>query len=98
MTATPRRPRRLAALLAAGLLCATLPAAAEDDPLAEAEDGLRRILGALELLISTIPQYAMPEVLENGDIIIRRLDPPAPPEDEADPDDANGDGVLETTT
>ena len=30
------------------------------------------MLQALELFINTIPQYEEPEVLENGDIIIRR--------------------------
>lgn len=38
-------------------------------------EGLAKLLGALNLLIETIPQYASPEVLPNGDIIIRRLHP-----------------------
>ena len=96
-TATRRRPAGalLGGLALAGLLWAPLPAAAEEapeDPLAQAEEGMRQILTALQLLLATIPQYAMPEVLENGDIIIRRVQPETP----ADPDDANDDGVEET--
>ena len=64
----------------------------DDDPLAQAEEGMRRILAALQLLMATIPQYALPEVLENGDIIIRRVQPDTP----ANPDDANNDGIEET--
>ena len=33
------------------------------------------MMRALDLLIMTVPRYAAPEVLPNGDIIIRRLDP-----------------------
>lgn len=79
----------------AGLLLGAAPVQAQetgDDPLAEAEEGMRRILSALQLLMATIPQYALPEVLENGDIIIRRVQPETP----ADPDDANNDGIEET--
>jgi hypothetical protein len=36
-------------------------------------DGMRMILNALQLLLKSIPQYKAPEVLENGDIIIRRV-------------------------
>ncbi len=47
-----------------------------DDGRAEAEDlareGMMRIMRALELLMHSIPQYELPEVNENGDIIIRR--------------------------
>ena len=38
-------------------------------------DGMRMILNALQLLLKSIPQYKAPEVLENGDIIIRRVQP-----------------------
>ena len=37
------------------------------------EDGMRMILNALSLILKSIPQYKAPEVLENGDIIIRRV-------------------------
>ena len=44
------------------------------------EDGMKMILGAIELFLKSIPEYQAPEVLENGDIIIRRIQPhePAP--------------------
>ena len=39
------------------------------------EDGMKMILNALQLILKSIPQYEAPEVLENGDIIIRRVRP-----------------------
>ena len=36
------------------------------------EQGAQRVIGALELLLQAIPQYELPEVLPNGDILIRR--------------------------
>jgi hypothetical protein len=74
----------VAALMTAGVS----PPAAADNPRAEPlqnqapnvqdprellEGGMQMVLQALDLLIRAIPQYAAPEVLENGDIIIRRL-------------------------
>jgi len=65
-----------------------------DDAERLATEGLGKILGALDLLMKTIPQYAAPEVLPNGDIIIRRLHPedeaPHNPEEE---DDEPSDGT-----
>jgi hypothetical protein len=37
-----------------------------------AREGLEQMMRALRLLVESIPQYELPEVLENGDIIIRR--------------------------
>lgn len=37
-----------------------------------AREGLESMLRALRLLVESIPQYELPEVLDNGDIIIRR--------------------------
>ena len=37
-----------------------------------AAEGLGKLMDALGLFIDSIPQYEAPEVLENGDIIIRR--------------------------
>ena len=34
--------------------------------------GIEQILRGLELFVDSIPQYEMPRVLKNGDIIIRR--------------------------
>ncbi len=50
-----------------------------DDPKAQAEELLRdatdKLLLALELMLQVIPQYEMPEITEDGDIIIRRKRP-----------------------
>ena len=47
------------------------------------KEGVQTILRALETMFKTIPQYEAPEVLENGDIIIRRKKPKEkqPPDD-----------------
>ena len=36
---------------------------------------MKMILNALSLILKSIPQYKAPEVLENGDIIVRRVGP-----------------------
>lgn len=95
-----RRTSKLAHATAAAAMVLALggaPALAEEDgapadPMEQAEEGLRRLMFALELLIASIPQYEMPEVLDNGDIIIRRVQPVEP----VDPDDTNGDDIEET--
>jgi len=38
-------------------------------------EATRTILKAVEMMMQSIPQYEVPEVLENGDIIIRRKHP-----------------------
>lgn len=68
-------------MAAAVILCLHpgIAQAEEGAPGSEAErlmgEGLQKILQALDLLLKTVPQYAAPEVLPNGDIIIRRLHP-----------------------
>jgi len=47
------------------------------------KEGVQTILRALETMFKSIPQYEMPEILKNGDIIIRRKKP----KDEKTPDD-----------
>ena len=44
-------------------------------PGAALEEAMRRILGIIDLLIQAVPQYEPPEMLDNGDIIIRRKRP-----------------------
>lgn len=39
------------------------------------KEGVAHIMRALEMLIQSVPIYEMPEVLDNGDIIIRRKRP-----------------------
>jgi len=41
-------------------------------------EGADKIMRALELMLRAVPQYDMPEVRENGDIIIRRRNPDHP--------------------
>ena len=89
--------KHLLPLLVLGLLIAPVGVAAADslqENKAEAErlatEALTKMMKALDLLISTVPRYAAPEVLPNGDIIIRRLDPQ---EDEDEPIETHGDGV-----
>ncbi len=47
----------------------------KDSPGEMAREGLEQMMRALRLLVESIPQYELPEVLENGDIIIRRKHP-----------------------
>jgi hypothetical protein len=44
-----------------------------------AVEGLSKLLKALDLFVKSVPQYSAPEVLPNGDIILRRLDPKTAP-------------------
>ena len=88
---------RLLPLFIISLLTVPLAAASADtlqDKTAEAEqlanEALAKMMKALDLLIMTVPRYAAPEVLPNGDIIIRRLDPE---ETEDEPIETGGDGV-----
>jgi hypothetical protein len=53
------------------------PAPPQEQPGALARDAIERMMRALSLVIENLPQYAMPELNENGDIIIRRLNPRA---------------------
>ena len=39
------------------------------------EEGAKMIFEALDLVLKAIPQYEAPEILENGDILIRRKSP-----------------------
>jgi hypothetical protein len=56
---------------------APAPQAPEDRPGALARDAIEKMMRALSLAIENLPQYAPPEFNENGDIIIRRLNPRA---------------------
>lgn len=89
---------RLSTLLAVGLLALPLgtpPAAAQADSLQEnadeaerlAAEALSKLLRALDLMMDSVPQYAAPEVLPNGDIIIRRLHPKNEEPDGPEPDE-----------
>ena len=87
-------PAALLAAMISGASCGF--AFAQDQDLSEREraeemarEGMERIMRALEMLMDSIPQYDLPEVNENGDIIIRRkrapeLDESEVPEGEPD--------------
>jgi len=73
-----------AAMLALAVSGTANPAPAEDSgqdqvgpqgPQDLAAEGLGKLLQALDLFVKSVPQYAAPEVLPNGDIILRRLNP-----------------------
>jgi hypothetical protein len=51
---------------------------AQESPREMLEDATRKALQAFELMLKAIPQYEAPEILDNGDIIIRRKQPPKP--------------------
>jgi hypothetical protein len=88
---------RLLPLFALFLLAAPIGSASADslqDNTAEVErlanEALTKMMRALDLLITTVPRYAAPEILPNGDIIIRRLDPQ---EDSKEPIETKDDGI-----
>ena len=55
---------------------AIAPRAAQHDDRGRAEDmareAIEQLMRALELMLDSIPQYELPKIMENGDIIIRR--------------------------
>lgn len=67
----------LAALLAAGApsVSAGEPSPATDEATREILEGMERLRDGVSKLIDSLPRYAPPEITEDGDIIIRRLDP-----------------------
>ncbi len=60
------------------------------------KEGAEKIMRALELILLAVPQYQMPEVLDNGDIIIRRRNPDRPKH--RGPSPRAPDGTDETAT
>ena len=93
----------VSALLAAFLVGAGAPTtlrAAEGDERGRAEDmargAIEQLMRALELMIDSIPQYEMPEIEENGDIIIRRKR--RAPRPEPDQPDQPGAPEIDQTT
>ena len=97
----PIKPKRLRlrALAAALVLAATAapvlaqnPSPAppqEQRPGDLARDAIEKMMRALSLAIENLPQYAPPEFNENGDIIIRRLNPRAEKPRPRAPDNPN---------
>jgi hypothetical protein len=74
----------------------------EKSPTEQLEEAADKLMTFLRIALVAIPQYELPEVLPNGDIIIRRVHPPmedpndAPKSGEelpnADPDKPTGPG------
>ena len=77
-------PALVAALLALGPVPTAGASEEGETPQELAREGMERMLRAIELMIEMVPQYEMPEVNENGDIIIRRKNPPPRREDNSD--------------
>lgn len=65
----------------------------KQDPEALAREGAERLMRALEGILQIIPQYGMPRIEEDGDIVIPRLNPPE--EEKEKKDDAPSDGTDE---
>ncbi len=59
---------------------APLPPPEKDTPGELLKDATRGILKALGLILQSIPQYEAPEILDNGDIILRRKHPKPEPQ------------------
>ena len=77
----------LAPVFAAFLVCGSVaPATAQEDKGADelAVEGLKKLMAALSVFIDAIPQYETPEILDNGDIIIRRKPKSGDDEDEGE--------------
>ncbi len=58
-----------------------------DDAAQSAIEAAESLINALRIFVDNLPQYAPPEILENGDILIRRLPSKS---DEASEDDDGG--------
>ncbi|WP_323796406.1 hypothetical protein [Nisaea sp.] len=84
----------LAVILGLSMAVATGPARAAEEPPADTiERGAQMVLDGLRAFFSSIPQYEAPEVLPNGDIIIRRVNPKAGETDKSGDNDGDGKGL-----
>ena len=88
-------------LVFAAVIALGLPAAAmaqeEKSPGEHLDRMVQDVLDAVGLIIRMVPQYEMPEVLPNGDIIIRRIRPEEPqPDEEKQGPDGTPDGGVKT--
>jgi hypothetical protein len=90
----PHIPYLRATILAAAIFVAgASPSPAQDSTLdgaqQEAVEGLSKLLNALGMFVKSVPQFSAPEVLPNGDVIIRRIHPdrtPSPARPKSDDD------------
>lgn len=76
-------PRLAAVLLMASIGLGASAAQAQDTTLQDAQkqavEGIGKLLEALQMFVKSVPQYSAPEVLPNGDIILRRVNPDKAP-------------------
>ena len=78
----------IAAAVSLGLVLFPCTSAFAEEPRSDetpgdlARESIEQMMRALQLLVDSIPQYEVPEMLENGDIIIRRKNPLKPREAE----------------
>lgn len=80
---------RTAALSAVLAIAPATAMAAESDVERLAREGAEKFVEALEILIERMPRYELPEITDDGDIIIRRRDPDtAPPQNGRGEEDA----------
>ena len=56
------------------------PPSAGATPQEQAMQGLELVMKGLKGMIEQVPLYGPPEILPNGDIIVRRISPPPPGE------------------
>lgn len=82
--------RSLAAVCLAAVAAAAPSSARAGDPRTEqaeelALEAMQKFMRALELMIDSIPQYELPEITEDGDIIIRRRREAEPAQPDSEP-------------
>lgn len=82
-----------AVLLPFGAVSGIAQAEDTQSPEAMVRDGLDKVMAAISLFVESIPMYEPPEVLPNGDIIIRRVHP-----DNGEPDNQREPGTDPTDT
>ena len=66
----------------------------DSSPQELAREGAERLMNALDGLLRMIPQYGVPEIQDNGDILIPRLNPEGgeTPQGEGEDDSGSEDG------
>jgi hypothetical protein len=74
--------RMLALAVFIPVFAASLARAEPKSPGEQFDSAMQQVFESLSLMLQAIPQYEMPEVLQNGDIIIRRVQPDQPPEED----------------
>jgi len=82
-------------LLGLSMAVSAAPARAASDevPADKIERGAQLVIDGLRAFFASIPQYEPPEVLPNGDIIIRRVKPDAPKTDDGQESGEDGEGL-----